>query len=250
MTTALDLYRRGVRLRHKEAFKFFAEVSTALELAIAVPHTRYSVVDVSLDMLLIQCGKAHSSVAILSQHGLMEDAATIARRLLEVSVQLVWIGADDDARDQENKAGSYLAFMWRQLPRHVKARFPTDVKEYWSAFARRYGRLVPAKKKTWCPNWKTLFDQIHQPKLYESDYAFLSGIAHGRSDHQIIQFSRQALRVHSDQFVSVLLIYATRYYLAAADVWNRRVQFIPQAEMDRLEAQAVGWTFHTRRRAT
>lgn len=250
MSSDLETYKRRVRSRHRAAFDFFSDVSTTLEEAITTPHTRSSVVSTALDMLVLQCSKAHSSVAILAQHGLMEDTATIARRLLELSVLTVWIGAEDDVKARDKKAGSYLAFMWRQLPRKIKSQFPDDIRGNWAALARRYGRLVPSTRKTWSPNWKALFIEIHQEKLYDKDYSFLSGIAHGRSDHQIIQFSQQPIRVHSDQFVTVLLVYASRYFLAAAGVWNKTTNLIPPDKMQLFETRAVNWSFRSSALAT
>jgi hypothetical protein len=48
-------------------------------------------------MLLVQAQKSHVAVSLLAQHGFMEDTATLASRLLEVSVQAIYIDAEGDA---------------------------------------------------------------------------------------------------------------------------------------------------------
>ena len=96
-----------------------------------------------IDTLMLQAFKSYGAVALLAQHGLMEDSATIARRLLELSVQAVYIGAESEDRLRERKAGRYLSFMWRQLPRKIKHRLPAPIRAQWTAIARKYARFVP-----------------------------------------------------------------------------------------------------------
>ena len=220
MTAALRAYRARVVEAHRAEFDLHVKVATALEEATARPRAHSTIVHLVIDMLMRQSLKAHVSVMLLAQHGFMEDSATIARRLLELAVQAVYIGAESDDRERARRAGKYVAFMWRQLPRRVKQRFQNSVREYWSAMARSYGRFVPAKAKTWGPNWKQMFTEIGHVSLYESDYAFLSSIAHGRSEHQILAFSEGTIRVHSHEFTSILLRYSSKYYLVVTQQWN------------------------------
>src|SRR5258708_39038412 len=101
-----------------------------------------------LDMLMLQAFKAYGAVALLAQHGLMEDSATLARRLMELAVQSVYVGAESEERLRERRAGRYLSFMWRQLPRKIKHRFPPAVRSQWTAIARKHAQLVPRKARS------------------------------------------------------------------------------------------------------
>jgi hypothetical protein len=49
-------------------------------------------------MVLLQGLKSYGAVLLLAQHALMEDCATIARRLMELSVTAVYIGAEADTK--------------------------------------------------------------------------------------------------------------------------------------------------------
>jgi hypothetical protein len=170
----------------------------------------------------------------------MEDSATIVRRLMELSVQAVYIGAESEPREKKRRAGSYIAFMWRQVPPKNKHRLPEEVREYWSAMARSYGRFVRAKAKRWGPTWKDMFEAIDQGALYASDYSFLSSIAHGQPDSQIPVFSRDTIRVYSHEFVPVLLSYSSKYYLAVAEQWNNVFAALDKEVFATLADEVVG----------
>jgi hypothetical protein len=48
---------------------------------------------------------AHAALALLAQHGLLEDAATLVRRLMEISIQATYIGAEEDQKLRNRRAG-------------------------------------------------------------------------------------------------------------------------------------------------
>ncbi len=245
MPTSAAEYSHRVLNAHRPAFDLFTEVAGSLEDVIVKPRRHPSVVDMTLDMLFIQAYKAHSAVAMLAKYGLMEDSATIARRLLEISVQTVFIGAESDAIVQERRAGTYLAFLWRQLPRRIRLRLPVPVRSHWSRIAVKYGRYVRKQAKRWSLNWKEMFDAIGALDVYTADYSFLSGIAHGSPDHQLFVFSRSTVRIHDHAFVSVVLTYATRYYLMAAAQWNSRFHLLPEESLASLVRRATSFKART-----
>lgn len=244
MASALAAYRNQVVQAHRPAFDLFNAVAVAIEDAIGRPRRHPEVVDVVLDMLMLQAYKSYSGIALLAQHGLMEDTATIVRRLLEIGVQSVYIGAEHDPRQRRRKAGQYLAFMWRQLPARLRRRLPAEARARWSASARAYGRFVPSKAKRWGPNWRTMFREVGLTALYDADYAFLSGIAHGRPDNQLFTFASKRIRIVTDAFVTVLLVYATRYYLGVAFEWNRQFALVPSSDLAALVQRANVFPTH------
>jgi len=171
-------------------------------------------------MFMIQAGKSHAAISIIAQHGMMEDTATIARRLMELGVQSVYIGAESEEPERRKRAGRYLTFMWRQLKPRIKHRLPLGARREWSSIARRYGRYVRATAKTWGPNWREMFEATGNEALYVKDYSFLSAVAHGRPDNQFFTFSSSTIRVYSHEFAHVLLNYSSRYYLVVAEQWT------------------------------
>src|SRR5436309_2827352 len=141
MPTSAAEYSRRVLAAHRPAFDLFTEVAGSLEDVIVKPRRHPSVTDMTLDMLFIQAYKAYGAVAMLAKYGLMEDSATIARRLLEIAVQTVYIGAESEPILQQRRAGSYLAFLWRQRPRRIRLRLPTPVQSHWSRGAAKQSRI-------------------------------------------------------------------------------------------------------------
>lgn len=180
-----------------------------------------------LDMFMIQASKTHAAVSIIAQHGMMEDCATLTRRLMELGVQAVYIGAESDAREQERRAGRYITYLWRQLPRRIKHRLPPPIRHQWTAMARRYAHLVSRKANKWGPSFFEMFRDIGTEKTYRRDYSLLSAIAHGSSDSQVFTYSRTRIRVHSHQFASALLRFASRYYLGVIEQWDARFNALP-----------------------
>jgi hypothetical protein len=226
---------------HRGAFDLHTAVAVALEGAVIRPRAHPTIIHIVLDMLMLQGLKSHATVSLLSQHGLMEDTATIARRLLELSVQAVYIGAESEQPEQLRRAGRYLAFLWRQLPGRMKHRLPSSLRAEWTGWARKYGRLVPARAKQWGPTFREIFREVGAEDLYLQDYSFLSAIAHGSSDAQVFQHSVRRVRLHSHDFAPIVLVYASRYYLALAEQWNRMFGLIDTSVFDPLLARATKW---------
>jgi hypothetical protein len=230
-----------VRNAHAEAFAIHRDIAVTLEDAMLVPRVHPDEVSVVLDMLMVQAYKAHLSVSLLSEHAMVEDAATIARRLLELSVQAVYIAADDQPRVCQRRAGRYLAFLWRKFPRRFRKDFPSKAKTRWSGYARKYGRFVRKKAKFWGPNWKDMFIAIGSEKLYNTDYALLSAVAHGSPDEQVLTFSATTVKVHAHHHVSTLLVFASKYYLTVVEQWNRQFNLVEPANLDRMIQTVVKW---------
>src|SRR5205823_1635781 len=134
-------------------------------------------------------------------------------RLLEISIQAVYIGAESEELLRTRRAGRYLAFMWRSLTPRIKHRLHPAARASWSSWARKFGRFIPRKAKRWGPDFRTMFKEIGSEDLYIDDYSFLSAIAHGIGDSQVFQHSVRRVRVHSHEFAPVLLVYGSRYYL-------------------------------------
>ena len=243
MNASVTDYRRRVITKHRSAFRFHAEVLARVEDVMKQPRTHGTYERLALDMLLLQSFKANATVSLIAQHGFMEDTATIARRLMELSVTAVYIGAGPDRRVRAGRAGRYLSFLWRQFPETVRGQLPRLVARYWARIAQRHGRSLPANARRWGPNWFDMFKEIGAEELYRSDYSLLSSIAHGSPDNLIWVFSQGTVRVHDDHFVPVFLIYSTRYFLAVIEQWNRRYKSLSQAEVNKWIRRATDWKF-------
>lgn len=228
----LTKYRTGVWERHKNWFEFHHEVAAALEAAVKQPRTYPTHVHLVLEMLMLQGLKSHAAVSLLAQHGLMEDAASATRRLMELAIQAGYIGLESDEKERRRRAGRLAAFMWRRVPDRFKRRLPDEVRKMWVGLGRGYGRYVPANARRWGPTFFDMFVELGQEELYRQDYSFLSGLAHGTSDHQVFQFATMPFRIHRDDHASVLLRYSSRYYLALAYAWNKAFDVLAETDFD------------------
>jgi hypothetical protein len=172
---------------------------------------------------------------------MMEDAATLTRRLLELAIQAEYIGHPDAAPERERRAGRYLAFAWRQIPRRVKLLFPSAPRARWSGLARTYGRLIRSGAKRWGPTLRDMFASIGHTDLYNGDYALLSGIAHGGGHDLPRMYSATAPPMYSHEFASILLVFSSRYALAVAGQWATYFPFSPPDRFDALALRVTRW---------
>ena len=107
----LRAYRAAVWKRHQAWFEHHHRVAQALEIAVQTPRPYPTHVHLVLDMLMLQGLKSHAAVSLLAQHGLMEDTASVARRLMELAVQAAYIGLESDEPERRRRAGCHAAFM-------------------------------------------------------------------------------------------------------------------------------------------
>jgi len=227
--------------RHRPAFELWQSAASLYRTALEHPRARTAEVEIVLDMFMLQAYNAHTSLSLLAQVGLMEDASTIARRMLEISVQATYIAAESDPIVRQRRAGAFIAFMWRRLPRRIKGILPADVRSHWSTIAVRYGRFVRSKAKRWGPDFRTMFIECGVEQLYTTDYAFLSSVAHGAPETHIMRFSEQSVRAHDDRHVSTILVYGTKYLAIVGEHWNDIFRIVASAEVDALRTSLVNW---------
>jgi hypothetical protein len=218
--TSREEYAAKVIERHRPAFELWEATSMLYRSALHVPRTRSNDVAMVLDMLMLQAYNSHTALSLLAEVGLIEDAATVARRLLEIAVQATYIAAEAEIAVRERRAGMFIAFMWRQLPSRIKHLLPAPVRAEWSAVAKKHGRFVPAKAKRWGPDFRAMFVACGAETLYQTDYKFLSGMSHGAPETHIMRFSEQSVRAYDDQHVSVILLYGSKYLAITGEHWN------------------------------
>src|SRR5687768_8783561 len=97
MLIPVSEFRARIRERYKRQFEVHQAVAARVERAYQEHRQLVDPIHLAIDMLMTQAYKAHLSVRILAEHAHVEDAATISRRLLEISVQTVYIGEESEA---------------------------------------------------------------------------------------------------------------------------------------------------------
>ena len=81
-------FRKRVLAAHAPAFKLHTAVIGEFEDALLKRRQRTGRCSIAVDMLMYQAIKSASAVSLLAQHGLLEDAAAIARRLSRGSTMI------------------------------------------------------------------------------------------------------------------------------------------------------------------
>jgi hypothetical protein len=198
-------------------------------------------VSIALDMLMYQAVKSSGALSLLSQHALLEDAATISRRLMELAITAAYIYCDGNEAAQASRAARYLVHMWRQLPERALVHIPETVQTEWRALDARIGDSLPRTAKRWGPLWKGMFTDVGAEDLYQEDYTYLSAMAHGSPDDLIVLFSHQTIRVHRHDHAGILLIYGTKYLMIVATTWNRLFRIVPDDEVGQLTTKVNSW---------
>ena len=130
MSEPTEFIRRMIE-ENRLAFDLWKRVCCPLEEAVVRPRNIQPAFSRALDLLFIQAFKSFSSLYVLCARGLSEDAATILRRLLEVSNQAVFLAQDADAKERENRGKRYLAYFWAQVPDRLKFDLDPVHRQWW-----------------------------------------------------------------------------------------------------------------------
>ena len=226
-------FRAGIREKYARQFALHREVAERLEEVISARRQLPSHVHVALDMLMTQAYKTHLAVRLLAERAQAEDAATMTRRLMELGIQAVYIGCDDDVEVTASRAGCYLAWIWRSAPDELHRHVPEAARQEWQKLVDDYGPQLP-KARRWGPSFRDMFEAAGLLDAYEQDYTLLSAIAHGSARDLALHYAMPIINLRSDMHVPALLIFASRYYLSVADAWNRHFTRIDPAVYNRL----------------
>lgn len=217
MPTAEE-FAEAVRKKYRSAFDLHGELAQLLQDTAVKSRYLPDLVARATDMLFVQGFKAHQSVYFLCSQALVEDAATIVRRLLELFVQAIYIARDSEESERTQRAGMYLAFLWHEWPADLRERIPPDERAAWESVYVTYAHDF--KYKRWGPSFAKMFGYAGRADTYEEDYSLLCGFAHGSPTSLVGSYSQARVELHPDRWVPFLLEYATRYALGLTLVWN------------------------------
>ncbi len=222
-----NTFQVAVRMRHEPAFLLCEDVVATLRPAISRPRRPRRAVPRALEFLMYQAHKTLLSVYVLSSRALTEDAATLTRRLLEIAVTAGYITHATSAADRDRRAGCYLSRLWEQNAVELRQAIPLREQRRWRAFVRSHRKRFPHAGSCRLPRWVKMFGGVGQSQTYEADYSLLSSIAHAIPPSLVRDHTRRPVLMLNDTQVSTMLVFACRYYLAVADLWNRRLRLMP-----------------------
>jgi len=227
-------FRARLRSRFKTAYELHRDVAHFLEPAVATPRKLVDEIHLALDMLLVQAYKAHLSVLRVADLGHMEDAATLARRLLELAVTAGYLGVAGTPTERQRRAVRYLADLWTDLPPEGRAVLPAPIQARWQAYTVGVERGA-------LPSVQKMFSELRHQPTYDADYRLLTRIAHGASSDQIIAYTCSPVQVRATWHIGTLLVYASRYYLATSMAWNEHFHSLDESRLSALVERIEAW---------
>jgi hypothetical protein len=234
--------------RHRAAFDLWRFIHETLEDVVIRDRNHKGSFERSLDLLFIQAFKSHGSLYSLCVLGHCEDAATIARRILEIALQVGYL--DSEELERENRGKRYLAYFWH-LTKGILAN------DSLTAESRQRWQQLYDQNKTWLqfnkhgkplPNWSglnfaALASKLNMQQTYDVDYRFLSNAAHSSAAGAMLSVVEGTLQIADDTFVSPILVYGTRYMLAVTEVWNAHFKLIEDSKLEEFRKQVLNFDF-------
>lgn len=232
----LEEFQRSIRERWAMQFQVLDDVLSTIEGAIGVKRShRDDPVRLVVDMLFAQAYKGLVSVRLLSEHGHMEDAATIGRRLLELAAISGYVGVAELPANQLDRAERFLAGLWHDLPVEAHPQLPAAARAFFEQIAARRQRTGPL------PSIQTMFSDIGHQDTYDQDYSLLAGISHGVSFDQLVAFSRATIPIRPIDHLGSVLAFSSRYALATTMIWNNHFEVIQETDLLRLSKVVTAW---------
>ena len=233
---------------HRSAFDVWSGLAILLEEAVVHERNLQSVFARALDLLFIQAFKSHGALYPLCVNGFGEDAATIARRLFEIALQVGFLCADEDKREERGE--KYLAHFWHNA-KEVEAELdlPEERRKWWEKQYNRHKKWLisnkngEAKLYWFDSNFRDIAIQLGFKETYDQDYRFLSHVAHCSSRGLLLTSSGGTVQIQSDRLIEAILVYGTKYALYSAANWNEHFLLIDAAKIEKLKDDAIKFDF-------
>jgi hypothetical protein len=232
-------FQKAVIDKYRPQFDLHWRVREMLESAFAKDRYLDQLVTRAIDMLFLQCFKAHVSTFELAALAQVEDAATIVRRLLELAAQAHYIGLHADAEERQRRAGAFLAFMWMKWPEEAHGAIAVDERQAWEKVLDVHGGHFKPDPRQWGPHFGEIFSELESRDqlpagAWRNDYRYLSNVAHGCPPSLVHSYGQPIIPVHDDRQVPAILVAGSSYALLCAMVWNEVTRLIPDAQLSAL----------------
>jgi hypothetical protein len=195
---------------NRPAYELLMEISSVLDQVIYRQRSHREVADLATDLLFILAYKAFCGVYLLAVRGYEQDSATILRRLLEISAQMLYIGCTDDLNEQNVRADRYLQ------------HDPDGETRWW------WGKT----------GFKKLFILVGRSDTYEQDYRLLAQIAHGSARRNLPPVIDGKVQICTNDSFTTLIVFSCLYILANLMLWNRRFRFCDETQLLDLSTRA------------
>jgi hypothetical protein len=238
MTESNSALKKATLTRHKDAFGLWLFIHQTLENVVIRDRDLRTAFARALDLLFIQGFKSHGSLYSLCVLGHCEDAATIARRVFEIALQIGYL--DSEVPEREIRGRQYLSYFFHLVPKGILANpslKPEERRQWQRLYDQNKRWLKFSKGGNPSSNWSgfrivDLASKLNMQQAYNEDYRFLSNIAHASSAGSLLGMTGGELQITDDKAATPILVYGTRYVLAVIEVWNAHFKLIEESQMD------------------
>jgi hypothetical protein len=233
--------------RNRPAFTLWSNLAELLEESVVLDRTLESSFPRALDLLFIKAFKSHGSLYTLGVIGHGEDAATIARRLFEIALQVGYLCKND--AEKENRGRMYLAQFWHNAKELSDAmHLNLEKRKWWEERYDEHKKWLRFKNGRPDPYWSGLnFYQLAVElgfkDTYEQDYRLLSNIAHCSARGLLLEEVDKEIQIQTDQLITPILVYGTKYMLWVTAHWNEHFKLIDELKLQRILDEAVNFDF-------
>jgi len=229
--------KKATLARHKAAFGLWLLLHQTLEDVVIRDRNPSTSFTRALDLLFIQAFKSQGSLYPLCVLGHCEDAATIARRIFEIALQIGYL--DSEEPERENRGRQYLAYFYHLVPKGILANpsLKPEERQRWQQLYDQNKRWLKFNKSgNPTTNWSgmsiaDLARKLDMRQTYEKEYRFLSNMAHASSTGSLLGIKGGSLQITDDTAATPILVYGTRYMLAVTEVWNAHFELIEESKM-------------------
>lgn len=234
--------------KHRSAFAAWLRLAQMLEEVVVKDRTPDSAFSRALDLFFIQAFKSHQSLYLLAVVGHGEDAATVARRLFEISLQVGYLCSDP--ADREERGRRFLAHFWHNSKDLIGVEtLPEERRKWWEEQYERHKHLLLFNKRGepspyWFgSNFAQLAETLGIRETYDKDYRFLSHVAHSSSRGLLLDRVGDLIQIKTDLLVREILVFGTRYALWVAANWNAHFALIDSNSLDNLRDDLLSFDF-------
>ena len=204
-----SVFRAAVIESNRPAFELFGKTAALLEGVVMRDRPHRSRFDLAIDILFLQAYKSFCGVYFLAVRGQGEDAATLLRRLLEITAQIGYLSHDPSPSERERRADCFL-------------NFNPDRGGYW-----------------WNGNIRSLFISIGLQETYDQDYRFLAQISHTCAQRLRLELEKGTILIRTGETFTPNVMFASRYFLGAAMKWNEVFNLLEESRLAALSDEAI-----------
>lgn len=225
--------------RHRPAFNLWFRVAQLLEEAVVKDRTQDSAFSRALDLFFLEAFKSHQSLYPLCVLGHGEDAATIARRLFEIALQVGYLCSEELKREERGER--VLAHFWHNAKDIATAvGLPEERRKWWEKEFNSHKKWLKFDKKGnpapyWFgSNFRQLAADLGFKDTYDQDYRFLSHMAHCSSRGLLLDKINDTIQIKTDRLVREILVFGTKYMVWIALNWNEHFVLVDRGTLEQL----------------